>query len=207
MHRIAGIFLAGCLALLPLAVTIAAIGWLVSLLADYLGPASRFGKILISLGLSFGPSSMAPYVAGLLVLLASIYVLGLLVESRIGPFLSGAMDALVMRIPVVSNIYDLSKRFTAIMDSKDGSDLKSMSPVWCFFGGDPGAAVLALLPSPKTVQIGKEAYVGILVPSAPVPVGGALIYVPQSWIKPADGGVEHLMSVYVSMGVTPPKSQ
>jgi uncharacterized membrane protein len=38
-----------------------------------------------------------------------------------------------------------------------------------------------------------------------VPVGGALIYVPSSWIKPADGGVETLMNVYVSMGVTPPK--
>lgn len=80
-----------------------------------------------------------------------------------------------------------------------------MSPVWCFFGGDKGAAVLALLASTKPVIIGKEEYMGILVPSAPVPVGGALIYVPASWIKPAEGGVENLMNVYVSMGVTPPK--
>ena len=34
--------------------------------------------------------------------------------------------------------------------------------------------------------------------------GGALIYVPADWIKPAEGGVERLMNVYVSMGVTPP---
>jgi uncharacterized membrane protein len=79
-----------------------------------------------------------------------------------------------------------------------------MTPVWCFFGGEPGAVVLALLPSAKPVAIGAEEYVGILVPSAPVPVGGALIYVPQSWIRPAAGGVEELMSVYVSMGVTAP---
>jgi uncharacterized membrane protein len=37
-----------------------------------------------------------------------------------------------------------------------------------------------------------------------VPFGGALIYVPAEWIKPAEGGVERLMNVYVSMGVTPP---
>jgi len=55
------------------------------------------------------------------------------------------------------------------------------------------------------VAIGDKRYVPVLVPSAPVPFGGALIYVPQEWIKPAEGGVEGLMNVYVSMGVTPPK--
>jgi uncharacterized membrane protein len=80
-----------------------------------------------------------------------------------------------------------------------------MSPVWCFFGGEGGAAVLALMPSSKPVVIGGEEYVGVLVPSAPVPLGGALVYVPRRWVKPAEGGVDELMSVYVSMGVTPPR--
>jgi uncharacterized membrane protein len=35
-----------------------------------------------------------------------------------------------------------------------------------------------------------------------VPVGGALVYVPVKWVKPADIGIEGLMSLYVSMGVT-----
>ena len=39
-----------------------------------------------------------------------------------------------------------------------------------------------------------------------MPFGGALIYVPEEWVKPAEGGVERLMNVYVSMGVTPPLS-
>ncbi len=108
------------------------------------------------------------------------------------------------RIPLVSNIYDLSKRFVAIVDRGDQGDLKSMSPVWCFFGGEGNAAVLALLPSHAPVMVGEHSYVGVLVPSAPVPFGGALIYVPSEWIKPAEGGVERLMNVYVSMGVTPP---
>jgi uncharacterized membrane protein len=79
-----------------------------------------------------------------------------------------------------------------------------MSPVWCFFGGKPGAAVLALLPSKTPLRLGTEDYIAVLVPSAPVPVGGALIYVPASWIEPADCGIDDLMSVYVSMGITPP---
>jgi uncharacterized membrane protein len=53
--------------------------------------------------------------------------------------------------------------------------------------------------------IGGERYHSILVPSAPVPVGGALVYVPVSWIKRADMGVEELMTIYVSMGVSGPR--
>jgi len=204
MSRLTRVFLAGFLALLPLALTVAVTGWVVSFLNAYLGPSSAFGQLLVSLGVSVGAQSVAPYVIGLLALLAAIYALGLLVESRIGAWFTDILDGAVARIPVIGSVYDLSKRFTSIVDTKDGRDLKSMAPVWCFFGGEPGAAVLGLLPSPATVRIGSEEYVGILVPSAPVPVGGALIYVPRSWIRPAEGGVDELMSVYVSMGVTTP---
>jgi uncharacterized membrane protein len=37
-----------------------------------------------------------------------------------------------------------------------------------------------------------------------VPVGGGLLYVPAAWIKFADFGVEALMSIYFSMGVSLP---
>ena len=43
--------------------------------------------------------------------------------------------------------------------------------------------------------------------TAPVPFGGALVYVPAEWVKSAEGGVERLMNVYVSMGVTRPVSR
>ncbi|MEW5962806.1 MAG: DUF502 domain-containing protein [Pseudomonadota bacterium] len=204
MSRLTQIFLAGLLAALPLLLTVFVTAWVVSLLVDYAGPRSRFGQLLVSLGLSLDAGGVAPYVVGLALVLAAIFVLGLLVESRLGTWVATLVERLIRRIPIVSSLYDLSKRFTSIVDTGGGDNLKSMSAVWCFFGGEPGAAVLCLLPSAKPVLINGQEYVGILVPSAPVPVGGALIYVPPGWIKPAEGGVERLMSVYVSMGVTPP---
>ena len=54
--------------------------------------------------------------------------------------------------------------------------------------------------------IGGEPYLGILVPSAPVPFGGCLIYVPIKWIKPAEIGIDALMTTYVSMGVSAPRA-
>jgi uncharacterized membrane protein len=53
------------------------------------------------------------------------------------------------------------------------------------------------------VTLNGELYHVVLVPSAPVPVGGALVYVPVKWVKPADIGIEGLMSIYVAMGVAP----
>ncbi|MGE0767862.1 MAG: DUF502 domain-containing protein [Hyphomicrobiaceae bacterium] len=205
MNRIARVFLAGGLAILPLLITALAMGWLISLLSDYLGPHTAFGRVLTSLGIGVGASA-APYIVGIGLLLLAIYGLGLLVESRIGPWLTAAFEAGIARIPVISRLYDLTRRFTAILDTsnKGGGNLAAMSPVWCFFGGEPGAAVLALVPSPAPIKIGETEYIGVLIPSAPVPVGGALIYVPTRWIKPAEGGVDGLMSVYLSMGVTPP---
>jgi uncharacterized membrane protein len=204
--RILRIFLSGVLALLPIMVTVVVTAWLGSLVAAYAGPGSFIGDLITSLGLNLSGSSTIAYFIGLGIIAGLIFALGLAVESGLRTWISNSFDWLMMRIPLVSNVYDLSKRFVEIMDrGGDEDSLKSMSPVWCFFGGEGSAAVLALMPSHEPVAVGEHSYVPVLIPSAPVPIGGALVYVPADWIKPAEGGVERLMNVYVSMGVTPPE--
>jgi uncharacterized membrane protein len=77
-----------------------------------------------------------------------------------------------------------------------------MRPVWLHFGGVGGAAVLGLLSTPEPVRVGEIEYLAVLVPTAPVPVGGGLLYVPRDWVTPADIGTDGLTSIYVSMGLT-----
>jgi len=211
LARFVRTFLAGVLALLPIAVTLFVVGWVGTLLATYAGPGSLVGTVITwlgnTLGLYIAPSSTVAYLLGLAFVVGVIFLLGLMVESGLRSFIVNGLDWAMTRIPLVSTVYDLAKRFVAIVDRGSGEDnLKSMSPVWCFFGGEGSAAVLGLMPSPEPVMIGERSYLGLLVPSAPVPFGGALIYVPSEWVKPAEGGVERLMNVYVSMGVTPPIS-
>ena len=67
-----------------------------------------------------------------------------------------------------------------------------------------GWAVLALAPSAEPIMIEDRAYRAVLVPTAPVPVGGGLLYVPVAWVKPAQIGMDRVISTYVSMGLTPP---
>lgn len=197
-------FLLGLIALLPLALTVIAIGWFAGLLEQLLGPESSVGRVLTVVGVSFIDSRILAYLSGVLLVLLLIYVLGLLLRWGLGKRLQGLISNLVRRIPVVGNIYDLANRFVGVLGAKDDPALKSMMPAWCFFGGEGGTAVLALLPNPEPIEIHGFEYYGILVPSAPVPVGGGLLFVPKDWVKPADIGMEGLTSIYLTMGVSAP---
>jgi uncharacterized membrane protein len=196
-------FVAGLLVVLPVVLTVALLAWVVNFIYGFVGPGSLFGRGLVALGIGFVSSHIVAYLIGIGFVVAAVYFLGLIVETRVRQQLGHAVDTLLHRIPLVGNIYDLAKRVVAIVDRKEG-DLESMRPVWCFFGGEGSAAVLALCPRPEPIMIAGEPYTAVLVPSAPVPVGGALVYVPSKWTKPAEIGVELLTSVYVSMGMTPP---
>jgi uncharacterized membrane protein len=205
MNNMKRVFLAGVLLLLPLAVTVALVVWTVTLVYGFVGPGTFAGRFLTSIGFGFSSSAAIAYLVGIGVMVAVIYALGL-VATLLQERLETALDRVMRRIPLIGTVYDLSRRFVSMVDRKDADGLKSMSPVWVFFGGDKGAAVLALLPTPEPIMVGEDSYHAILVPSAPVPIGGGLIYVPASWVVQADVGMDQLMSIYVTMGVSSPKS-
>jgi uncharacterized membrane protein len=116
--------------------------------------------------------------------------------------ISNFEDSVMQRIPVVRNVYDMIRKFVDLVAQRDSSAARAMSPVWLRFGGPGGVMVLGLLSSPEPVQVGGHTYLAVLVPTAPLPVGGGLIFVPVDWVSPAELGVEALTSIYVSMGVT-----
>ena len=197
-------FLIGVIALLPLTLTVVAVIWTADLFQQFLGPDSLVGKLLTDLGLSFADSKLLAYLSGIVLILLIIFTLGVLLQRRLARNLMGFFGDIFRRIPVVGKIYDLAERLVGVFGVSDDPDMKNMTPAWCFFGGDGGTAVLALLPSSEPVTIDGHEYLAILVPSAPVPVGGGLLFVRKEWVKPADVGIESLTSIYVTMGVSAP---
>jgi uncharacterized membrane protein len=199
------IFITGLLAALPLAATILIFVWGARLLYGWVGPGSLVGNVFVSIGLGVTGSEVAGYLTGVLIVVLLIFALGLLVQTRLRGFFSGALDAVVQRIPLVRSVYDMIKKFVGLVSQRDEAGMRSMSPVWLHFGGVGGAAVLGLLSTPEPVVLGDKPYLAVLVPTAPVPIGGGLLYVPKDWVTPAELGVEGLTSIYVSMGVTSPQ--
>ena len=202
-------FVAGLLALLPLAATLALLVWTARILSSWLGPDSLVGSLLTRLGLGLTGSDAAGYALGVLLLALGVYLFGLLVETELQRGLARAFDAVMQKIPVVRTVYDVAQKLVALVGPGKRDGMPTMKPVWLHFGGPPApgepaasAVVLGLLSTPVPVLIGGQAFHGVLVPTAPVPVGGGLMYVPAHWVVPADVGMEALTSIYVSMGVT-----
>lgn len=199
------LFVTGLLAALPLAATAAIFAWLIALLLNWLGPGSAFGQVLKAIGIGVAGSELIGYLVGVGVLLGAVFGLGVLVETGLQRGVARLIDALVTRIPLVNTVYGVIRRMVDLLAQRDKNGeggLKSMRPVWCHFGGPGGAIALGLLSSAEPVLIDGRRCLAVLVPTAPVPVGGGLLWVPEAWVTPAEVGIEALTSIYVSMGVT-----
>jgi uncharacterized membrane protein len=200
--RLSRTFLTGVFAMLPMAATLLVCAWFVRFLLNWLGPESWLGYGLSRFGIRVGDSALIGYALGLLIFVTGVWLLGWLIESNLQRGLSGLVNGLMRRIPLVRNIYELVQKFTHLMTDRKDEKTRSLKPVWCHFGGIGGTVALGLLSVPEPIQIGEELYYAILIPTAPVPVGGGLLYLPVAWVKPAEISMEAVTSIYVSMGVT-----
>ncbi len=197
-------FLTGVVAVLPLVVTAAVVMWIAGILKEYLGPQAVVGRLLQALGLQIGRNEGLAYVIGWLAVLGVIFCVGLLVELGARRFMEDKIDALAKRIPLLGSVYGTVRQFAG-MSPRTSGDLTGMSVVFCIFGKDNGAAFLALMPTAEKFRIEEVEYQALIIPTAPVPFGGSLIFVPASSVKPANITVDALMSIYVSMGVSGPQ--
>lgn len=204
LSRIFRPLITGFLTIFPLVVTFVVLVWVVEFLQGYLGPGSGFGRLMESIGLTLVTSKLVAYFIGLVAALALVYLFGVMVQAGLRNRWNTLTDRIMNRIPVVKTIYDAARKLIKLFDSKDNPELKAMVPVMCYFGGKGGTAVLALLTSRQKIEIHGYQYYSILIPSSPVPIGGAILYVPVDWVETVDFGIDGLFNVYVSMGVTGP---
>ena len=201
MTKLIGYFLAGVLAILPLVITVAIVAWVADKLTGLVGPETMIGQAIGRLGFT-SQGGMIAYGLGWLTVLAVVFVLGVVVESGAKRFLFGMVDRLINRVPVLGSIYKTTRQLIGMLDRKEENELQGMKVVYCVFGEKKGAGFLALLVSPEKYRVGDQELQIVLVPTAPVPFGGGLLFVPAETIIPAEMSVDGLMSIYVSMGIT-----
>jgi uncharacterized membrane protein len=193
----------GALALLPLVATLLVFWWVFQVVLEYLGPKSWFGRMLAKASFGLTDSPYVQYLLGLCVLVVLVYLVGLLVEVGLKRGSRRLFDNLMKKIPVVRTIYDVAQKLIGLFKKNEDGE-RNLSPVWLHFGGKAagGVKVLALLSTPDAVLVAGQRCLAVIIPTAPVPVGGGLLYVPQDWVEAADVGMEGVTSIYVSMGVT-----
>ena len=202
LRRAVQLFLAGVLTILPVAITVAIIAWVAGFVRRFAGLDTPVGKFLETFGLRFVSDDALAYLIGVVLVLAVIFAIGVVAELGARRLIQRLLDGVLQRIPIVGSVYGTSKQLVSMLDQKDAAAMKSMQVVFCYFGKEAGAGFLALLVSPERYRINSRDYQIIVVPTAPVPIGGGLLFVPAEVVQPTDLSVEGLMSIYVSMGIT-----
>lgn len=131
---------------------------------------------------------------GFLVAVALIYALGLLVNSLLGKWLIRVVDALLLRVPVLKELYRAWKHVSVTPGGKGGVFTKVVlvptengrARTLGFTSGDP------LEGDPTTCCV--------FVPAAPNPMNGRLNFVPMADVRTLDLSPEEAFKIILSGG-------
>nr|WP_255536324.1 DUF502 domain-containing protein [Pacificimonas pallii] len=153
----------------------------------------------------FGESSFGIWVL-LALVIAVIWGIGRLFQTRAKKTMQERIDSWVDKIPIIGGIYRPISRVTRMIGLRDENELAAMRPVAVRFGGPDGADVLALLPVADTLIVGGEERLLVYMPSAPIPMTGFLTFVPKENVIEVEGlAVDDLLKFYISVGTVLPE--
>lgn len=196
-------FLTGLVFLAPVILTLGLLQWLGGYLVAALGPGTLIGSVLARGGMFFTADATFAFWAGVGLAAVFVWVIGLIVRTQARAKLEGGLDGLLGGIPVVGQIYRPLAQFVRMMGNSPGGEMSGMAVVSVSFGA--GTEILALLASPQIYDFGKGPRQLVLIPTAPVPVGGAMMFVATDQVQRVPQlGVDDLAKFYVSMGTIAP---
>ncbi len=190
--------LTGTFFLLPFVITVGAVAWLGLFIANYLGPNTFIGKWMGSIGVFYFQTKypLISYLIGLLIVLTIIIAIGWIIERSWVKALVDFINELIKKIPAIGTIYSSTQQLAKMFDNS--SNVKKMTPVFCRFGS---TLILTLMPTSDKFVIDGKTYCSVIIPTAPFPVGGAVLMVPEEDIVPSDMKLEQFLSYYGTMGV------
>jgi uncharacterized membrane protein len=188
---------AGLLAIVPVAVTIAVLRWIVNTL----------DSTLLILPEAWQPDRLIGYHVpgfGVLLTLAILLVIGATVSNFFGRKIVQWGDQLVTRIPVVRSIYSSVKQVSDTLFSPGGNAFRTAvlvqwprADMWTigFVTGAPGGDAANYL-------VGD--YVSVYVPTTPNPTGGYFVMLRKSDCIELKMSVDDALKYVISMGVVAP---
>ena len=191
--------LAGLLVLVPLAVTVWLLNWIISTLDQTL-------QILPG---DWHPDKLLGFHIpgfGVLLALAIVLSIGAIASNFLGKKLVSWWDALLSRIPIVRSIYSSVKQVSDTLFSENGNAFRKAllvqwprEGVWtiAFQTGTPGGDVINHL---------QGEYLSVYVPTTPNPTGGYFVMLPKADCIELKMSVDEALTYVISMGVVVPGS-
>lgn len=194
-------FATGLLALLPIVITIGMMVWAGNLLRGWLGTESLVGGALRQLGLRFVTDPTVASVVAWTGVLLAIWLLGALLKSIGKQKVESTLNAAMDRIPLVNALYRPVAQVVAMFQRDPANDLHGMEVVYCSFGEHGSAGFLGLLVDHRVYRFNGRQCQVVYVPTAPVPMTGAVIFAAVESVHRVDMQVDELLKIRFSIGV------
>ncbi len=206
LKSVATAFLTGLAFLAPVLLTAIVLTWVFAQLIDFVGPDSVVGHVLTAGGRLFiaeGSNPLVSFAVGVGVLFALITALGFVVKDKARQVLEEAVDGTIGRIPVLGNIYRPVAQLVRGMSGGKSEEMSSMAVCRVEFGA--GVETIAFVASSEIFDVGGGPSRLVLIPTAPVPIGGALLLVAVDKVHMLpDMKFDDIAKLYLTMGMTPP---
>ena len=189
--------LAGLLVLVPLAITLAVLNWIVSTL----------DQTLLILPVAWHPDKLLGFHIpgfGVVLMLVIVLLMGAVASNFFGKRLVQWGNSLLSRIPIVRSIYSSVKQVSDTLFSENGNAFRKAllvqwprEGVWTigFLTGLPGGDVVNHLPGD---------YLSVYVPTTPNPTGGYFVMLKKSDCIELQMSVDEALTYVISMGVVAP---
>jgi uncharacterized membrane protein len=181
MKKHISIFLTGLVVIIPLAVTIYVIRW-ISVWLDSLG-AAMFGSFKVHIWPGVGA----------VVVLAAIYLTGLLARFWLFRSLLGHIERLIARVPGVKTVYESVRDLMGLF----GGDSKRMGRVVEYSPPGTQMTLLGILTNerpPGVVQDPRHPKVAVYLPYSYM-FGGMTVYVDPGHVRTVDMPVEQALKL------------
>lgn len=192
--------LAGLLVLVPLAITLAVLNWIVATL----------DQTLLILPVAWHPDRLLGFHLpgfGVLLTLGIVLLMGAVASNFLGKKLLMVGNALLRRIPIVRSIYSSVKQVSDTLFSENGNAFRKAllvqwprEGVWTigFLTGLPGGDVVNHLPAD---------YVSVYIPTTPNPTGGYFVMLKRAECVELKMSVDEALTYVISMGVVVPAAR
>lgn len=189
--------LAGLLVLVPLAITLSVLNWIVATL----------DQTLLILPTAWHPDRLLGFHLpgfGVLLTFVIVLVMGALASNFLGKKLLMFGNAVLRRIPIVRSIYSSVKQVSDTLFSENGNAFRQAllvqwprEGVWTigFLTGQPGGDVVNHLPGD---------YLSVYVPTTPNPTGGYFVMLKRADCIELKMSVDEALTYVISMGVVVP---
>jgi uncharacterized membrane protein len=214
--RFRGYFLRGLAVLLPTVLTIWLILWGFSFINDKISVHIKRAIVLI-IKLAGGSEDVlkefwvgvALSVAGFLIAVGFVYVVGAILASVLGKTMWREMERLIMKMPLLRQVYPFFKQMTDFFFNQEKSK-KMFSQVVAVEYPRKGIWSLGLVTGAglkKIVENQEKEFLTVFIATTPSPLTGFVIIVPKDDTIDLDMPIEQAFQFIISAGLITPESR